>query len=194
MEICRMKISELKPDRKNARKHSRRNLDEIKRSLQEFGQHRALVVQRKNKRVLIGNGMLAAMKELGWTDADVYLVDDDDKKATLRALADNRTGELAEWDMPVLSDLMGDFNAGDIIGWNPDEIDNLINFDEAFSVTSSGGSAPVSVVSNDDGRAASAPSYDYSGDYEEDEAPREFKQYDENIETTCRCPKCGYEW
>lgn len=27
-----------------------------------------------------------------------------------------------------------------------------------------------------------------------DEAPKEFAEYDEDIETKYKCPKCGYEW
>lgn len=34
---------------------------------------------------------------------------------------------------------------------------------------------------------------DVDGDYE-DEAPDDFKSYDENEETTHKCPRCGYEW
>lgn len=29
---------------------------------------------------------------------------------------------------------------------------------------------------------------------EEKDAPEEFKEYGEDIETKCKCPKCGYEW
>ena len=28
----------------------------------------------------------------------------------------------------------------------------------------------------------------------EEEAPESFKEYGEDIETKCKCPKCGYEW
>lgn len=27
-----------------------------------------------------------------------------------------------------------------------------------------------------------------------DEAPEDFKSFDENIKTKCKCPRCGYEW
>ena len=29
---------------------------------------------------------------------------------------------------------------------------------------------------------------------DEEDVPDEFKEYDENIETTNKCPRCGYEW
>lgn len=29
---------------------------------------------------------------------------------------------------------------------------------------------------------------------EDEELPSDFKEFDEDIETTHKCPKCGYEW
>lgn len=110
MQIVRVPLKELVPDDRNARTHNKRNLQEIVRSLEAFGQHRAFVVQRGTNKVLIGNGMLEAMRQLGWTEADVFYVDDDDEMAVRRALADNRTAELADWDMNTLGELFSELN------------------------------------------------------------------------------------
>ena len=40
--------------------------------------------------------MHQAMSELGWKEANVYFVNDDDKAAVKRVLTDNRTGEKIE--------------------------------------------------------------------------------------------------
>ena len=126
MEIQRVKLSELKHDKKNARRHDERNVEEIKRSLQEFGQHRPFVVQRGTNKVIVGNGMLDAMLSLGMTEGDAYIVDDDEETSIKRALADNRTGELASWDMAVLKDLFEDMGpVPNVPGWNTKEIENL---------------------------------------------------------------------
>lgn len=126
MEIQRVKLSELKHDKKNARRHDERNVEEIKRSLQEFGQHRPFVVQRGTNKVIVGNGMLDAMLALGMTEGDAYIVDDDEETSIRRALADNRTGELASWDMAVLKDLFEDMGpVPNVPGWNTKEIENL---------------------------------------------------------------------
>lgn len=126
MEIQRVKLSELKHDKKNARRHDERNVEEIKRSLQEFGQHRPFVVQRGTNKVIVGNGMLDAMLALGMTEGDAYIVDDDEETSIRRALADNRTGELASWDMAVLKDLFEDMGSvPNVPGWNTEEIENL---------------------------------------------------------------------
>lgn len=35
---------------------------------------------------------------------------------------------------------------------------------------------------------------DESGSQDPDEAPDDFKDFDENMETAHKCPRCGYEW
>ena len=136
MNVERVKLSTLRHDKRNARKHDERNIEEIKRSLQEFGQHRPFVVQRGTNKIIVGNGMLDAMLALGMTEGDAYFVDDDEETSIRRALADNRTGELAAWDMGTLKDLFQDMGPDiDVPGWNTDEIESL------FDVNSVSGSA-----------------------------------------------------
>lgn len=128
VEITRVKLSELRHDDKNARKHNKRNVDEVKRSIAAFGQHRPFVVQRGTNKVIVGNGMLNAMLELGITEGDAYFVDDDDETSIRRALADNRTGELAEWDMSQLKDLFQEMGPEpDVPGWDTKEIEDFMS-------------------------------------------------------------------
>lgn len=108
MKLTEVKLADLESDPKNARLHNEKNITEIKRSLEEFGQHRPFVVRRNSNVVIIGNGMLESMLELGWEKAYAYFVNDDDEQAVRRALADNRTAELAEWDEDVLQELLAD--------------------------------------------------------------------------------------
>lgn len=126
MNVETVKISTLVLDPKNARSHDKRNLEEIQRSVEKFGQHRAAVVQRGTNRVLVGNGMIQAMKRLKMKDVAVYFVDDDDATAVKRALADNRAGELAAWDDDILKELVGEVGGKDIPGWGDDELDALL--------------------------------------------------------------------
>ena len=105
MKIETRPIDSLRPDSRNARKHGKKNLETIKASLAQFGQRRAAVV-RSDGTVLAGNGMLDAARSLGWTELSVTVVPDEwsDEEARAYALADNRTGELAEWDVAVLDE------------------------------------------------------------------------------------------
>ena len=128
MKIATVALSTLKVDKRNARKHNQRNIDEIKRSLEGLGQHRPFVVQKDTMRILIGNGMWQAMKELGWKEAQAIFVDDDDATATRRALADNRTAELAEWDDEVLKSLIEELGPDpNVPGWADEELSDMFD-------------------------------------------------------------------
>jgi ParB-like chromosome segregation protein Spo0J len=104
MQIENLRISELKPDPENARKHDAANLRAIKTSLETFGQRKPIVITADNV-VAAGNGTLQAAKELGWLDINVVRIPEDWSAAQVKAfaLADNRTAELAAWDADVLA-------------------------------------------------------------------------------------------
>lgn len=106
-------IAELVPDPKNTRKHDAANLAAIKGALRRFVQRQPLVVQRAGMIVRAGNGRVRAAIELGWTHIAAVIVDEDDASAIAFAIADNRTAELADWNDPVLAELMREIEAGD---------------------------------------------------------------------------------
>lgn len=93
-------IQWFKPDTKNARKHSSRNIKAIADSLRMFGQHKP-VVALEDGTVIAGNGTLEAAKSLGMPELACVVFSDSDK-ARAFAIADNRTAELAEWDDAAL--------------------------------------------------------------------------------------------
>lgn len=69
--IRRVALDAIHQDPANARQHGERNLDAIRASLARFGQVEPLVVHKATGRVIGGNGRVAAMRSLGWTEADV---------------------------------------------------------------------------------------------------------------------------
>ena len=87
----RVRIADLRPDDRNARRHDRENLRAIAASLKSFGQRKPLVVHRETRRVIAGNGTLRAMKALGWTVCDVVEFDGTEEQARAYAVADNRS-------------------------------------------------------------------------------------------------------
>ncbi len=109
LTIRRVALSALHADPANARSHDDRNLAAIAASLKQFGQAEPLVVQRSTGKVIGGNGRMTAMKALGWTECDVVELDLDDTQATALGIALNRTGELAEWDLPALTKILESF-------------------------------------------------------------------------------------
>lgn len=94
MEIEVLKLSELKPLEVNVRKHSEIQINELIRSLNQFGQTRAIVIDEDNN-ILIGNGLYEAMQKRGDEKADCYRVkglSEKDKKKLI--LTDNKVYSL----------------------------------------------------------------------------------------------------
>ncbi len=102
MKLISLPIDQLFFDPANARKHGSRNLDAIKASLKKFGQQKPIVVDANNT-VLAGNGTLRAAYELGWAHIQCVRSSLRAVEASAFAIADNRTAELAEWDMERLA-------------------------------------------------------------------------------------------
>ena len=101
----------------------------IEGSLRRFGQAEPLVVQAGSGRVIGGNGRLAAMQRLGWSECDVVELPLDDLQATALAIALNRTADLAEWNEPVLARLLEELRSADAlagVGFSSEEIDDLL--------------------------------------------------------------------
>lgn len=114
-------IEKLIPDPKNARKHSTKNKKAINSSLRQFGAARSIVLD-KDGVVRAGNGTLAEAKALGYTHVRVVETSPDQLVAVVRpdwnaadakayGIADNRAGELAEWDGAALKETFAELDA-----------------------------------------------------------------------------------
>ena len=101
MNIIYKKIGEIKPYDKNPRKNDKA-VEAVKNSIQEFGWQQPIVVD-KNNVVVIGHTRLKAAKELKMFEVPCVIADNltDEQIRALR-LADNKVGELAEWDEALL--------------------------------------------------------------------------------------------
>jgi hypothetical protein len=98
----RVAISSLQTDPLNVRIHGAKNLEAIQGSLRRFGQQKPLVVDADGI-VLACNGTLEAARALGWTHLEVVRTQLRGADARAFAIADNRTAELAEWDVDGLT-------------------------------------------------------------------------------------------
>lgn len=125
MEILTIPIDQLIPDPANARKHSEKNLDAVKGSLAKFGQQMPIVIDAANV-VIAGNARLVAAKALGWTEIKCVRSSLDKVMAAAYGVADNRTGELAEWDdealAKILTSLKNDNFDLDAIGFDHEDL------------------------------------------------------------------------
>ena len=124
-----IEIDSLVFDPANARTHDEKNIEAIKGSLARFGQRSPIVVQKEGRIVRAGNGRLAAAKQLGWTKIAALVVDDDEVTATAYAIADNRTGELAQWDRAALGSLLSTLDEDLKIGWDDLDLAQFQDFE-----------------------------------------------------------------
>lgn len=114
-------IEHPKPDPHNVREHNPRNLQLIKSSLQRFGQRKPLVMDADGF-VCAGNGTLQAARELGWSRIWVAPTHLRGAEARAFAIADNRAGDLSQFDEIELIGAVREL---------PDELVEFTGFDQA---------------------------------------------------------------
>ena len=112
-------------DPENARVHDARNLEAIKRSLQEFGQRTPIVVDGRGV-ILKGNGTLQAAKELGWTQIAITRTALTGVDAAAYSLIDNRSSDMSKFDFARVASLLQTLPADKVIGWNDKEISEVM--------------------------------------------------------------------
>ena len=113
MEIIKLKISELKPYDKNAKIHTQEQVEQIKKSIQEFGMDDPIAVW--NNEIVEGHGRLYACKELGIKEVPIIRLDhltDEERKAY--TLVHNKLTMNTDFDFELLTgelvDLAEDFD------------------------------------------------------------------------------------
>ena len=105
LKIEYMALDKLKPYEKNARKHQKADLSTIKASITEFGMSDPIGVWGKDNIIVEGHGRYLACKELGIDEVPVIHLDHlTDEQRRAYALAHNKTAEMSEWDMELLTD------------------------------------------------------------------------------------------
>ncbi len=106
MNISTLNVSEVKPYHKNAKKHPKKQVDQVAASIKEFGFNQPIVVDADNV-VIVGHGRLEAAKQLGLEEVPVLTVDLTEEQAKAYRLADNKLNE-SDWDMDlVIEELKG---------------------------------------------------------------------------------------
>src|SRR5688572_27708799 len=111
-------LTDLGLDRRNARRHTARNLSQIETALREVGAARSIVVDETGT-ILAGNATVQAASQVGIERVRIIETDGSELVAVRRtglspeqkrrlALLDNRAAELAEWDVEMLASLADD--------------------------------------------------------------------------------------
>ena len=131
MKTIKMNIADLRHPEKNVRNHSQKQIREMKRSLEKFGQFRPIVVDENNT-ILAGNGLITAMREMGYTEADVLKYDhlsEKDKKKLM--IADNQIASLGTDNFSVIEEFIKSLDGDlDVPGYDEEMLRTLIMDDE----------------------------------------------------------------
>ena len=103
MQIIYKNLSELHPYKNNPRKNDQA-VDAVANSIREFG-FKVPVVIDKNGEIIAGHTRYKAAKKLKLKEIPCIIADDlTEEQIKAFRLADNKVGELAEWDFDLLSD------------------------------------------------------------------------------------------
>jgi len=118
--------SELAPWSDNPRHNDGEPVRKVAESIKRFG-FGAPIIARTNGEVIAGHTRLKAAESLGMERVPVRYLDLDPAEAHLLALADNRLGELAEWDVPKLQEVMSSYGLEDVdfAGWDREALDAM---------------------------------------------------------------------
>ena len=129
-----VKITDLKPYKKNARQHPQSQIDQLMNSINEFGFTTPLLIDDKNE-VIAGHGRLAAAIALDMVRVPcVILTGLTQKQKRALVIADNKIALNSTWDFETLTSEMmalekADFGM-DLVGFSDKELKNLLGGDD----------------------------------------------------------------
>ena len=171
-----VRIDELIPYANNAKIHGPDQIEQLRRSLREFGFVSPVLID-ENKNLIAGHGRVEAARAEGMTEVP-YVTVSDLTEAQRRAyiIADNRLAEAGVWDAGRLKLEMQDLQALDfdteLTGFTMAEVKTIhVSAHERGITSAEASQAPVEALDLDD--------------------PPE-SQRENASANTCHCPKCGF--
>ena len=130
MKIVQMNIADVKPYERNPRINDNA-VEAVAESIKEFGWQAPIVVDEDNV-IICGHTRILAAKHLGLDTVPVHVAKGlTPEQVKAYRIADNKTGEIAEWDYDLLplelADLqMANFDLS-LLGFEAEELDVLLN-------------------------------------------------------------------
>ena len=104
MKIEKIKIDELKPYKNNAKLHTERQIEQIKESIEKFGNNDPIAIWGKDNIIVEGHGRLEALKQLGYDEVEVIRLDhltDEERRAY--TLVHNKLTMNTDFDDSILN-------------------------------------------------------------------------------------------
>jgi len=139
LKIDYISASDLVPYENNSRTHSKEQVEQIKRSMTEFGFTNPILIDENNG-IIAGHGRLQAAQELGIKLVPTILLEgltEAQRKAYV--IADNNLALNAGWDLDVLKleiEGLGEFDFDiDLLGFDDDFLAGLMKKDPSDGLT-----------------------------------------------------------
>jgi len=132
LRIRHVDPGKLKPWEKNPRK-LKYAVGAVAKSIKQFG-FNVPILCNSDLRVIAGHARLEAAKRLGMEKVPVAVLPLEGNDSELFAIAENKTGELADWDTPKLKEILGDLRsekcALEALGFSSHELRRLLREEE----------------------------------------------------------------
>lgn len=139
IEVKYRKVEDLIPYVNNSRKHSEEQVAQIASSIKEFGWTNPILIDGTNS-IIAGHGRLMAARKLKMEEVptiELSHLTDTQRKALV--IADNKLALNADWDTTLLTieldELLKDGFALDILGFNADELNALLEPEQVDGLT-----------------------------------------------------------
>ncbi|GAC1344855.1 MAG: DNA modification methylase [Acetobacteraceae bacterium] len=106
LTVTSTRLDELRPSDRLLRRHSKRHIKQLARSIETFRFNVPILIDRDGN-IIAGQGRFLACRELGWTEIPTIRVGHLNE-AQLKAfmIADNRLSELSTWDDQILGETL----------------------------------------------------------------------------------------
>ena len=102
MEITKRRLADIVPYAANAKKHDKRQINNVAESIKQYGFLVPLVISADHE-IITGHTRFKAAKKLGLAPVPCVIADElTEEQIKAFRLVDNKVGELAEWDVDLL--------------------------------------------------------------------------------------------
>jgi hypothetical protein len=114
LAVARRRIDELKLNPRNPRRHDRRQIRQIARSIEAFGFNVPVLIDR-NDRVVAGHGRVEAATSLGISEVPTIRLEHlTEAQAKAFTIADNRLTDTSTWDERLLAETLQELSIQDL--------------------------------------------------------------------------------
>ena len=139
MIIKVVSIDKIVPYSKNAKEHPKEQIEQIKRSIEEFGFNDPIAIDENNV-IIEGHGRLLAIKELGYKEVEcIQLTHLTEAQKKAYIIAHNKLTLNTGFDMEMLLQELKEISASDVdvtlSGFDIKELDKLLKVPKEVEMT-----------------------------------------------------------